>query len=343
MSNRDPADSVIESIAETYVALVRDAWTCAQKERVSIDKLIKWQEVDPDPFEFDAHIHTGYVWDPNLAYLRSIAHEKLSRASDQRRLVKVLKRMRHSFVSSIIEEKERAERAKYREGLKMDETAIRRALADLVLIAGQDELLLAGLAVVVKDTEQELDRLAAPPRIATSAPEEGDRRQRIEVECLQEDAQLFREVLDQLKAEDEKLPRNERYDAVVRDRNLPAGIVGKAWRNVQDLSTLASKAIITKATLRTGKRLYRLFSAKLRANICGDGGVYKEFRTGRLKPSLPVAVVNAVLLGGFSESTFWYPLAIYLGLLIAKSGLEAFCETPRSRTTKKSSRTTKKK
>ena len=41
---------------------------------------------------------------------------------------------------------------------------------------------------------------------------------------------------------------------------------------------------------------------------------------------LPVTIASCILAAGISVATFWYPLAIYFGLLLVRTGLKTYCE-----------------
>ena len=54
---------------------------------------------------------------------------------------------------------------------------------------------------------------------------------------------------------------------------------------------------------------------------------YVNIEKGLLgQADLPVAIASSILTAGFSAATFWYPLAVYLALLLMKTGLKTYCE-----------------
>lgn len=88
--------------------------------------------------------------------------------------------------------------------------------------------------------------------------------------------------------------------------------------------------------MKAGKRLLLKFGDKFQAVICGKDGPYKQFERGLLKQAdLPITIVATILTAGFSLATFWYPLGVYVGLLLVKTGLKSYCEPARSKPQKR--------
>jgi len=114
------------------------------------------------------------------------------------------------------------------------------------------------------------------------------------------------------------------------------------------VSQLKSPGIVHEWTLKPGKRLFwrffsldvaktnpldhhplvKKFGRKWRETICaGKDSPYGQFKDGLVgHAALPTTIADSVLAVGFSVASFWYPLAIYLGLLLAKTGLKVYCE-----------------
>ncbi|MGE0667851.1 MAG: hypothetical protein AB7O49_14950 [Sphingomonadales bacterium] len=79
-------------------------------------------------------------------------------------------------------------------------------------------------------------------------------------------------------------------------------------------------------TIYSAKRLFLKFADTFQGVICGTGGPYELFEKNLLKQrDLPVAMAGAGLTDGISVSTLWAPLAVYVALLVLKTGLRAYC------------------
>jgi len=67
---------------------------------------------------------------------------------------------------------------------------------------------------------------------------------------------------------------------------------------------------------------------KFKDTICGKDGPYEQFTKGLVgQAALPSSIASSILAAGFSVETVWYPLAVYLSLLLVKTGLKTYCET----------------
>ena len=114
--------------------------------------------------------------------------------------------------------------------------------------------------------------------------------------------------------------------------DLPTGLAAAAARGKPVVAPLANPAIVHEWTVKPGKKLFQAFiekfGPKLKETICGKGGPYKQFEKGLLgQTALPTTIASAILTSGLSTATFWYPLAVYLGLLLVKAGLKTYCES----------------
>jgi len=171
-------------------------------------------------------------------------------------------------------------------------------------------LLLAGLTVLAKDAAE---FLAATGRAGT-------------------DVQLFQQVYsDALSVERDFWERNgSRVFASLQDAGLPRSFAATAVTGLPDLSLspLGDPAIVHEWTVGPGRDLLRKFAVKFRATICGKDGPYDKLQNGLLgQADLPVTIVSAILSAGLSPATFWYPLAVYVSLLLSKAALKTYCET----------------
>ena len=63
----------------------------------------------------------------------------------------------------------------------------------------------------------------------------------------------------------------------------------------------------------------------------GKDGPYEQFCNPDNKlvgqAQLPMTIAGSILTSGFSPATFWYPLAVYVGLLLSKTLLKTYCKT----------------
>jgi len=76
-------------------------------------------------------------------------------------------------------------------------------------------------------------------------------------------------------------------------------------------------------TYYPGKEIFEKFSRKFKETICGKDGPYEQFCNGLVgQADLPVTIAASILSGG----QVWLPIAVYVGLLIVKTGLKTYCE-----------------
>jgi hypothetical protein len=98
------------------------------------------------------------------------------------------------------------------------------------------------------------------------------------------------------------------------------------------IAPLSSEYIVHEWTVRPGEKLFKRFrekfGPKFKEVVCGKNGFYEQLNKGLLgQDKLPAAIAAQVLLIGFTPATFWYPLALYVGLLLVKTGLKTYCES----------------
>jgi hypothetical protein len=161
----------------------------------------------------------------------------------------------------------------------------------------------AGLAVLARDMHQ---YIAEHPR---------------------EDAGLFAEVVsavhdvESTRYGDGAFPNYANLPAT----SLPTGMAAAADAGKLAILPLRDPAIVHEWTTKAGKRLFVKFGAKFKSVICGPDGPYVQ--SNGLGSALPTTIMGAILAAGFSAATFWYPLAVYLSLLLIKTGLKTYCET----------------
>lgn len=173
-------------------------------------------------------------------------------------------------------------------------------------VEGFDEtLLLAGLGVLVKDLNE---YLSDNPR---------------------DDADVFEgvvsETIEEIKS---SFGHDSPFFVSPKETNLPDELAKAAAGGHPTVTQLGNPAIIHEWTVGPGKRFFEKFAVKFKDTICGKDGPHEQFNKGLLgQAELPTTIVSAILAAGFSVATFWYPLAVYVGLLIVKAGLKTYCES----------------
>lgn len=169
------------------------------------------------------------------------------------------------------------------------------------------DLLYSGLTIIAKDTAEYL---------ATSAyPGKGD-------------SVFFTFYKDAMNIERDDLETHgPKVFQSLENAGLPRGFAFNADNGRYDLLPLKDPMIIHEWLVNPGVRILEKFKDKFKDTICGKDGPYEKFKDGLIgQADLPTTIAAAVLLTGFSIATFWYPLAIYLGILLVKTGLKMYCE-----------------
>jgi hypothetical protein len=145
-----------------------------------------------------------------------------------------------------------------------------------------------------------------------------------------DDAALFEQVVSLVHAEERTLYQGgafPTYEGLPTD-DLPEGLASAAAAGQCVIARLGDVAIVHEWTFKAGKRLFVKFSSKFKDTICGKDGPYEQFTHGLVgQAALPTTIASSVLTAGFSAETFWYPLAVYLSILLVKTGLKTYCET----------------
>jgi len=147
------------------------------------------------------------------------------------------------------------------------------------------------------------------------------------LENPREDATLFNEVFSSTLEVEKQRFEGSPFFAPLKEAGLPIGIAEAAASGTPDLRPLGDPSIVHEWTVGPGEQLLRKFGEKLKDTICGKDGPYEKFKKGLLgQADLPATIVSTILAVGFSAATFWYPLAVYVGLLLIKVGLKTYCE-----------------
>lgn len=93
------------------------------------------------------------------------------------------------------------------------------------------------------------------------------------------------------------------------------------------IASIPSSELINEWTFLPGKEFFERFKAQWKITICGKDGPYDKFKNGLVgQAELPATLAATVLATGFGAAAFWYPLAIYIALLLIKTGLATYCE-----------------
>jgi len=204
-----------------------------------------------------------------------------------------------------------------------DDELIRYYLADLAGAA--DQQLYAGLAVLTKGTHEYLTQ------VIVSVDD-------IPSEALLHSSEKFQEVVSEIQSSDPKA-----FSALKPSPILSSEFFERARRGKTNIDPLLDPRIIKPATVKLGRKFWEHFADRLKPNVCGPGGVYqavKKAQTSRI--AAPTALATAALTGCFSLATFWYPLAVYTGLLVLRTGLDVYCEDYVSSSRRKPATTRKK-
>jgi hypothetical protein len=172
-----------------------------------------------------------------------------------------------------------------------------------------EERLRAGLTVLAKDVAEYLAATAQSGK----------------------DVQLFQEVyltaLNRERAYWEKHGPQLFLPLDQTEPKLPSGFAQAAVKGDPDISSLGGADIIHEWTKFPGRDLLERFAGKFKETICGKDGPYEQFNNGLIgQADLPTKIAAAILIVGLSAAAFWYPLAVYIGLLLAKASLKTYCE-----------------
>jgi len=196
--------------------------------------------------------------------------------------------------------------AKDRQRMAYTDDKVRSLLADLA--AADNKLLVNGLGILVKDTDQFL-----------SSTEGMDG---------QTGAEEFRKILEEVTISDKRSPADSTYQYLKADKTVPTGFAKAASTGSVDLSGLLNPKVMNKAATSTGRKFLKRFMRHFKKVLCeGSDSPYENFKHSRVtQAALPTTIATTILTTGFSIDTFWYPLAVYLGLLTVRTGLETVCD-----------------
>lgn len=113
---------------------------------------------------------------------------------------------------------------------------------------------------------------------------------------------------------------------------LPSGLAASADAGELTVKPLADPAIVHEWTTFPGYRLFTTLVAEARPYlaraICGDGGLYSQYKDKKLSfADLQSAIVIALLAGTFSQATIWAPFAAIASVILVRRGLGPFCDS----------------
>lgn len=113
---------------------------------------------------------------------------------------------------------------------------------------------------------------------------------------------------------------------------LPPGeLTRQAAEGNPDVTSLGDPELVHEWFVYPGQDFFKRFGRNFRGTICGEGGPYEQFEDGLVgQEQLPKVIAATLLTSGLSGGTVWVPLAVYVGLLLVKTGLQTYCEAPES-------------
>lgn len=149
-----------------------------------------------------------------------------------------------------------------------------------------------------------------------------------------DDAKPFEEAVTEIHNEDSRLHlatnfpySNPEFPFQQELHEFPRGLAEEAARGAPTVKPLGDPRIRHEWTVKPGKRLFVKLAGKFRIVVCGKDGPYEQFENGLVnQAALPTTIASAILVSGLSAATLWYPVAVYISLLLIKTGLKTFCE-----------------
>lgn len=143
------------------------------------------------------------------------------------------------------------------------------------------------------------------------------------------DSKIFQELIEAVIAEEQKKksPRDHRLTYIdPLAPPIPLDIVASIVSGERDVSSLKDSRIRHEWTVEPARKFLKRFSKELKRNICLEEGIYGKFKKYDInKIDLPTIIASSILTWSFAPAAFWCPIAAYVGLLIARTGLNTFC------------------
>jgi hypothetical protein len=170
-----------------------------------------------------------------------------------------------------------------------------------------------------------------------------------------EDAAVFAALVSLVHAEEASVHGGGRAFpnfAGLPTEGLPTGLASAAALGRPTVAPLADPGIVHEWTFKPGKRLFvRLlhpdaggaavgkFGRELKETVCGKDGPYQLLKRNLLgQAALPAMIAGNILAVGFAAATFWQPLAVYLAILLVKTGLSTYCGPDRKAKSRRAGR-----
>ena len=165
-----------------------------------------------------------------------------------------------------------------------------------------EKQLYAGLAVISKDLTRYLESNPQP------------------------DAYLFNAVYSGFSGEERESWGGSPFFDPAEAHGIPTSLAEEAAHGAFDLSALKDPDIVHEWTVYPGRRLLERFGHEFKRTICGPNGPYEQFENGLVgQAQLPASIAMSILAAGISVATLGYPLAVYIALLLIKTGLATYC------------------
>jgi len=114
----------------------------------------------------------------------------------------------------------------------------------------------------------------------------------------------------------------------LQEEQLPNGMARAAENGKAELLQLSDPGLHHEWLHFPGQKFLKKFGEKWKKTLCeGEDSPYHKLENGLLgQAELPVTIAASILTVGFAAATFFYPLALYIGLLLVKTGFKVYCE-----------------
>lgn len=105
-------------------------------------------------------------------------------------------------------------------------------------------------------------------------------------------------------------------------------VIEKAINKEVDLEALLSADLVNEKTTNLGSQILERFKKHLKHNICKDeNGPYNLLvKLQKNQSDILYALISTICSTALCNSYMFYPLAVYVGLVIVKSGLDTYCK-----------------
>jgi hypothetical protein len=149
-----------------------------------------------------------------------------------------------------------------------------------------------------------------------------------------DDSAAFQEVVMEVSAVERRLHHGVAFPTY-EDQPIdfpPTGLADDAASGKPTVKPLGDPKLVHERTVIPGKMLFETFltkfGIKFKDAICGKNGPYQQLEKRQaLLTALPTAIAIDILKHSFSNDTLWYPLAVYIAVLLVRAGLKTYCES----------------